>query len=120
MSLTTAIPLAWAILPDKDLVALILLDYGRYDRCAGNSRLAHLDVITVRYKQDIVQNDLLTDFARQLLNAEKVPSFGAVLPTATFYNCVHSNLQKEPAYRDAGSDVGVLVVSGDQYNDHLL
>ena len=99
VSLTTAIPLAWAILPDKNLVALVLLDHGRYHRGAGNGGLAHLDVFAICQKQHIVQNDLLTDFAGQLFNAEKVPNFGAVLPTATFYNCVHSKPPKRTGMR---------------------
>jgi hypothetical protein len=89
VTLTAAIALARPVLPDKDLLSLVLFD----DRCChGSARdggLADLDIVTICQKQDIVQNDLLTDFAGQLFDAEKMANFGAVLPTATFYNCVH-------------------------------
>jgi hypothetical protein len=90
VTLAAAIALARPVLPDKDLLSLVLFDDRRCHGSARNGGLADLDIVAICHKQDIVQNDLLTDFVGQLFDAEKMANFGAVLPTATFYNCVHS------------------------------
>jgi hypothetical protein len=97
MTATPAIAKFRPVLEDEDLLSPVLFDDSCFDSCAGYRRPAHLHSVTVGQQQDIRQFDLITDFIGQFFNREGMALFGAVLPATTFNNCVHVNLQKEPA-----------------------
>src|SRR5690606_28048970 len=97
MSLAATIPLLRPVLPHENLLALVLFGHSRLDGCTAYQRLAYLYLVTIGNQEDFIKINLFTDFIGQLLNAEAMSHFGAVLPTATFHNCVHVFLQKEPA-----------------------
>jgi hypothetical protein len=105
MSPTPAIPLLRAILPYKNLLAAILFDNSRFDLNAFYRRPADLYLITIRQEQDVVEFNLLTDFEGELLYGKAAALLGAVLPTTTFYNCVHGYPPKKTAPKEPKNSI---------------
>jgi len=92
--LPSAIALPGPVLPDKDLLASILVGHSCLDRDPSDERLADFDVVAFCQKKYLLHIELFTDFIGKLLYTEAVALFGAVLPAATFNDCVHTCLQK--------------------------
>jgi hypothetical protein len=102
MPLPPTIPLLRLILPHKNLLTTKLIHDSRFHRDTGNSWLAYLYTIPIREEENIIQLNLFTDLVGQLLNIDVMSFLGAVLPTATFYDCIHTKPPKRTGIRDAG------------------
>ena len=82
---------AGSVIKDDDLVALALLDDGRLDLGAADSRFAYLDIAGIGHQQNIIQNNLFADLLRQRFDANRLAYAGAELLSADLKDCIHDD-----------------------------